>query len=359
MKKLLSIFVTTIVFIIYKQVIPIATLFAKEYKNTDKVYVSKNQNFMATHKNPEEFILPEMDEAIYRNAKNNFQILNIKINSRLNLIFDNANEQTIDWLNASLGRGIGKNTKNTKNINISYGKDIAFDKLAIGVAISYNESDLETDYKKIDASCISGTIYSRYNFINMFFLSNILSYSFNKYKEISSFTSINKLLFEMRYSSNQISTSVAVGMDTKYFLTKIGLDYTAIFTNPYKDIYKNTVSKNIYNSLDGTFGITFKNFIGDINNFVIWKSIIIKPQLFVEVGSGIIGPDIIENSKLNIREGYIKPFSRKKIKENFVQYGLDFNVNIEKTLSFDLYYSKINRGGYTDEQLGGGLNFEF
>jgi hypothetical protein len=295
--------------------------------------------------------------AIYRDAKNNFQMLSIKVNDRLNRIFDESNveEQGTNWIDISFNNGKGNNLLQSfeiENYNFKYGKDITFDEIGIGAIVSFNESKITTDYKKINVSYISGAIYSRYNFTDMFFINSTIYYSFNKNKESNN--KVQQIRYD--YNSNQISTNIATGIDTKYFVTKIGLNYIMLIVNSHKDNY-DTIPKNTYNSLDGVFGIVFRNFMNDINGITRWRSIKINPQLFMEIGTGIIRPDIVANNKLNNTEN--DKSSIKKTNENSIQYGLNLDINIKKTLDINLSYHKTSEKNYTDGRLGCELNFSF
>jgi hypothetical protein len=346
--------------------------------------------------------LPELGGAIYQGAKSNFQHISSKVNGRLDRAFDNFNrfkysdyiskskdsaynylltknleenseifdynylpmktkrQLDMNWFDVSMSTGSQKGNNfrdsfKTQNSNFLYGRETIYDKKKInGMVVSFNSGKIETDLKKIQTVYISGALYSRYNFTDTFFVNGIISYSFNNYEENSTpinYGTVKDIQFKSTYRANQVSGGFATGLDAEYIVTKIGLNYTMVNVDPYIDNYENSISKNDYNSMTGTFGVTLKNFGNILKNHFIT----IKPQIFIEIGAGIIEPTINVNGALNENSGY--KISGDKIDESFAHYGLNINMEFVRTFTVDIDFDQIIRNDYSNMQVGMKFNF--
>jgi hypothetical protein len=334
---------------------------------------------------------------LIQNTENNSTMLNTEINNRLDQIFDDVNDNIIDviriiiiddsvgsgdngnnnsivnWANISYNNGKKNNNFKLKGVNFSYGIETLLDghdtnnKIALGLVTSFrgnnviiNNDDISS---KINISYISGTLYSRYNLTDMLFINGILSYYYGKYNE-SNGDNTNNI---NNYNSHQLSTNILAGANTKYIVAKIGLNHRILMVDPHKDIYKNDISKNTYNFLNATLGITLKNFI-DINNLFNTKSIKFKPQLFIEIGMDIIEPknrDInnlihVTNNNNVILANPVDIIDSNGDNSNiFMQCGFNLNINIKNTFNVAVGYNHINRKGYVGNSVGVNVAYEF
>jgi hypothetical protein len=256
-------------------------------------------------------------KTFYSNNKNINRNINRIINSQLiinttllnqnNGISSGDNDNYNIWYMVSSDFERSDNLKRN-NTTFTAGGNIILNKSTIlGLALSFEKDNLLLDNRNIKANNILTGAYFRYNITNRIFINSILSYLYSNYSN------------NVKYTSNQISTSTNLGIQYKYIVATTGLNIATLKINPDENKKRYTYS-NI------TFGLIYKDFL---NISTKDKFIQIKPQIFSEVTF------ILKESQINDKDIF-------KIKDNnYIQYGIKCNVDIREKIKIVLEFSQI------------------
>lgn len=349
--------------------------------------------------------LPDLSGALYMSARNNFNTIVNKVNYRMNglmnytvfdknnyidrnrkasynyLIAKNMTENydifDYDYSPLKSKRSISKNwvelnsgnsrheQENNLDSNEStsqsfmFGKETEYDKKMVFGGLLYgNKNKIDTDYKKIDVISGGASLYLRYNFTDRLFLSGVLSYIMNNYKEKSanklSYTyqesgetkgQVENLQFDSKYAANQVSTNVGIGIESRYFVPKIELTHNFLKVDSYVDNYNNNVSDNEYNTLVGSASLTLKNLLDFRVGFLR-----VAPQIFGKFNLGIVTDGMDVSGKLNGDTRY--EITAGKIQENSVEYGVNVDFEINSIFNVSLSYEKFTAKDYSSDNVG-------
>ena len=161
---------------------------------------------------------------------------------------------------------------------------------------------------------------------------------------------ITDLSFDSRYSSNQFSTNLAFGIESKFIIPKIELNHTMLKVDSYIDNYDNNIDARTYNTLGGSMSVVLRNFL----NFK-FSNIRVSPELFGKFNLTLINENIEANGRLN--GGISYEVDAGKIDEDSIEFGGNINFEIFSLINLSAYYNEIVGAEYSSQEFGLKANF--
>ena len=365
-------------------------------------------NTIFNHKNPE-FIeavlkgwLPDLSGIVYKSSRNSFNSIVNRIDRRMDDLYSQTKEK-VESRRPSYNYLITKNLEEYSNIfdydysplksktkrvnnwfeiytnsttqdveknidsydsdsqNFILGKETIYGKKMIfGMMLNGNKNTSASDFKNIDIMSIGGGAYLRYSLNDIMFVSGIFSYNMNNYEEKTAknlnYThstdqkyNIKDLYFNSDYASNQFSTSLSFGLESKFFVPKLEISHVLLKVDGYIDNYDHNITAKTYNTINGSASLFLKNFM----NLKI-GTLYIKPELFGKLNIGLITEDMEVSGKLNGNKTYT--VNAGLLDDNFIQYGANISFEV-KAVDFSLNYNAIQGKSFSSSEIGFNFNF--